>query len=78
MGLLSFSGQDIYRKRLTGDIKALLEERFDFIWVEAEISNFRSPSSGHYYMVLKDEDARSGRSCSVPGQVSGILSLKTG
>jgi exodeoxyribonuclease VII large subunit len=43
---------------LTGDIKALLEEHFDFIWVEAEISNFRSPSSGHYYMVLKDEDAQ--------------------
>jgi len=43
---------------LTGDIKALLEDRFDFIWVEAEISNFRSPSSGHYYMVLKDEGAQ--------------------
>jgi len=43
---------------LTGDIKALLEDRFDFIWVEAEISNFRAPSSGHYYMVLKDEGAQ--------------------
>lgn len=43
---------------LTGDIKTLLEERFDFIWVEAEISNFRSPSSGHYYMALKDEDTQ--------------------
>jgi len=43
---------------LTGEIKSLLEERFDFIWVEAEISNFRSPSSGHYYMVLKDKDAQ--------------------
>jgi len=43
---------------LTEDIKGLLEERFDFIWVEAEISNFRSPSSGHYYMVLKDEAAQ--------------------
>jgi len=43
---------------LTGEIKSLLEERFDFIWVEAEISNFRSPSSGHYYMVLKDEDSQ--------------------
>jgi len=43
---------------LTGDIKLILEERFDFVWVEAEISNFRSPSSGHYYMILKDEDAQ--------------------
>ena len=40
---------------LTQRIKDLLEEHFDFIWVEAEISNFRSPSSGHYYMALKDE-----------------------
>jgi len=30
---------------LTEQIKDLLEERFDFVWVEAEISNFRSPSS---------------------------------
>jgi exodeoxyribonuclease VII large subunit len=40
---------------LTQRIKELLEEHFDFIWVEAEISNFRSPLSGHYYMALKDE-----------------------
>ena len=43
---------------LTEKIKELLEQRFDFIWVEAEISNFRSPSSGHYYMALKDEYAQ--------------------
>jgi exodeoxyribonuclease VII large subunit len=43
---------------LTEQIKDLLEEQFDFVWVEAEISNFRSPSSGHYYMVLKDEKAQ--------------------
>ncbi|MGD8228729.1 MAG: exodeoxyribonuclease VII large subunit [Desulfobacteraceae bacterium] len=43
---------------LTEEIKDLLEERFDFVWVEGEISNFRSPSSGHYYMVLKDEKAQ--------------------
>ncbi|MFC1840319.1 exodeoxyribonuclease VII large subunit [Thermodesulfobacteriota bacterium] len=40
---------------LTSQIKDILEEQFDFIWIEAEISNFRSPSSGHYYMVFKDE-----------------------
>ena len=43
---------------LTEKIKELLEEHFDFIWVEAEISNFRSPASGHYYMALKDETAQ--------------------
>ncbi len=40
---------------LTARIKDMLEEQFDFIWIEAEISNFRKPSSGHYYMVFKDE-----------------------
>lgn len=43
---------------LTEQIQELLEEHFDFVWVEGEISNFRSPSSGHYYMVLKDERAQ--------------------
>ncbi len=43
---------------LTKEIRNLIEEHFDFVWVEGEISNFSSPSSGHYYMVLKDEKAR--------------------
>ena len=43
---------------LTTSIQDLLEERFDFVWVEGEISNFRSPASGHYYMVIKDEKAQ--------------------
>jgi len=43
---------------LTEEIKDILEAHFDFIWVEGEISNFRAPSSGHYYMVLKDEQAQ--------------------
>jgi exodeoxyribonuclease VII large subunit len=43
---------------LTEEIKRLLEDRFDFVWVEGEISNFRSPASGHFYMVLKDEKAQ--------------------
>ena len=45
-------------KELTEEIQDLLEERFDFIWVEGEISNFSAPVSGHYYMVLKDEGAQ--------------------
>jgi exodeoxyribonuclease VII large subunit len=43
---------------LTEEMKDLLERTFDFIWVEGEISNFRVPASGHYYMVLKDEKAQ--------------------
>jgi exodeoxyribonuclease VII large subunit len=43
---------------LTAGIKELLEENFEFIWIEAEISNFRAPSSGHYYMVFKDAYAQ--------------------
>jgi len=44
--------------QLTEAIQGLLEEHFDFVWVEGEISNFRSPVSGHYYMIIKDEAAQ--------------------
>ncbi len=40
---------------LTKEIQSLLEDRFDFVWVEGEISNFSAPASGHFYMVLKDK-----------------------
>ncbi|MGE5840392.1 MAG: exodeoxyribonuclease VII large subunit [Deltaproteobacteria bacterium] len=43
---------------LSEEIKNLFEAHFDFVWIEGEISNFRSPLSGHYYMVLKDEKAQ--------------------
>jgi exodeoxyribonuclease VII large subunit len=43
---------------LSEEIKHLLEAHFDFVWIEGEISNFRSPLSGHFYMVLKDEKAQ--------------------
>jgi exodeoxyribonuclease VII large subunit len=43
---------------LTEEIQDLLENRFDFVWVEGEISNFSAPVSGHYYMVIKDEKAQ--------------------
>jgi len=43
---------------LTENIQALLEDHFDFVWLEGEISNFSRPASGHYYMVLKDENAQ--------------------
>jgi len=40
---------------LNANIKALLEERFPFVWIQGEISNFRQPISGHFYFTLKDE-----------------------
>ena len=43
---------------LTEKIRNLLEDQFDFVWVEGEVSNFSAPASGHFYMVLKDERAR--------------------
>jgi exodeoxyribonuclease VII large subunit len=43
---------------LTGQIKSLLENSFAFVWVGGEISNFRSPGSGHYYFTLKDESSQ--------------------
>jgi exodeoxyribonuclease VII large subunit len=39
-------------------IKASLEDRFPAVWVEGEISNLRTPSSGHAYFTLKDDTAQ--------------------
>jgi exodeoxyribonuclease VII large subunit len=43
---------------LTARIKASLEDGFPAVWVEGEISNLRSPSSGHAYFTLKDDLAQ--------------------
>ena len=43
---------------LTARIKAQLEEGFPAVWVEGEISNLRTPGSGHAYFTLKDEVAQ--------------------
>ncbi|MDR2772484.1 MAG: exodeoxyribonuclease VII large subunit [Elusimicrobiota bacterium] len=37
------------------EIKSLLSDAFPAIWLEGEISNFKSYSSGHFYFNLKDE-----------------------
>ncbi len=39
---------------LTHDLKEVLENIFQDVWVEGEISNLRSPGSGHSYFSLKD------------------------
>jgi exodeoxyribonuclease VII large subunit len=43
---------------LTKKIKSLLEQNFPFIWLTGEISNFRMPSSLHYYFTLKDDKSQ--------------------
>ena len=43
---------------LTEEIKTILETSLYYVWVEGEISNLRSPMSGHSYFTLKDEGAQ--------------------
>ena len=43
---------------LTQDIKAVLEETYPFVWITGEISNFHTPTSGHFYFTLKDSGAQ--------------------
>lgn len=40
------------------DIRFALEGRFRNVWVEGEVSNLRSPGSGHHYFTLKDSGAQ--------------------
>ncbi|PIE67686.1 MAG: exodeoxyribonuclease VII large subunit [Deltaproteobacteria bacterium] len=52
---MSSPPQHIYNvSELNRKIKAMLEERYPFIWISGEISNFTIPSSGHCYFTLKD------------------------
>ncbi|WP_022668572.1 exodeoxyribonuclease VII large subunit [Desulfospira joergensenii] len=42
---------------LTREIKSLLENKFPFVWIIGEISNYAVPVSGHSYFSLKDAKA---------------------
>ena len=42
---------------ITQDIKIIFENTFSQVWVEGEISNFKSANSGHFYFTLKDKTA---------------------
>jgi exodeoxyribonuclease VII large subunit len=51
--------RDIYSvSRLNREVRILLERGFGSLWLEAEISNFARPSSGHWYFSLKDAAAQ--------------------
>ena len=42
---------------LVGAVRTTIERSYTDLWVEGEISNFRSSESGHLYFALKDGDA---------------------
>ena len=44
--------------RLNREVRLLLEQNFGYIWLEGEISNLSRPSSGHWYLTLKDHNAQ--------------------
>lgn len=48
---------------LTAEVRDLLERRFIDIWVEGEISNFKSSAAGHLYFTLKDNHAQLASVC---------------
>src|SRR6202453_4677277 len=53
------ANRDIYSvSRLNREVRVLLERGFGSVWLEAEISNFAKPSSGHWYFCLKDAAAQ--------------------
>jgi len=39
-------------------VRGILEDVFDAVWIEGEISNLRVPASGHTYFILKDDKAQ--------------------
>ena len=44
--------------QLTALVREVLEENFEHVWVEGELSNLSQPSSGHIYFTLKDAGAQ--------------------
>jgi len=44
--------------RLTALLRGVLEENFEQVWVQGEVSNLSMPSSGHLYFTLKDSGAQ--------------------
>src|ERR1700686_2969438 len=51
--------RDIYSvSRFNREVRVLLERGFGSLWLEAEISNFARPNSGHWYFSLKDANAQ--------------------
>ena len=43
---------------MTALIRGVLEENFEHVWVEGELSNCAIPASGHFYCTLRDSGAQ--------------------
>ena len=57
--LLNQKSPSVYSvSRLNKEIRQLLERNFASITITGEISNFVSPSSGHWYFTVKDDHAQ--------------------
>src|SRR5689334_17473557 len=51
--------RDVYSvSRLNKEVRLLLESGLPQLWLEAELSNFAAPASGHWYFSLKDSAAQ--------------------
>ncbi|MFO1427301.1 MAG: exodeoxyribonuclease VII large subunit [Steroidobacteraceae bacterium] len=51
--------RDVYTvARLNREVRLLLEQGIPQVWIEAELSNFARPGSGHWYFTLKDREAQ--------------------
>ena len=51
--------RDVYTvSRLNKEVRLLLESGLPLLWLEAELSNFAAPASGHWYFSLKDSQAQ--------------------
>ncbi|SVB92856.1 uncharacterized protein METZ01_LOCUS245710, partial [marine metagenome] len=45
-------------RKFNREVRQLLESNYQKVWIEGEISNLATPSSGHLYFTLKDEEAQ--------------------
>ena len=45
-------------EQLNRQIRTLVEGHLDLVWVQAEISNFKAHTSGHFYFSLKDSKSQ--------------------
>lgn len=60
--------------QLNRETRALLNDHFSTVWVQGEISNLATPSSGHCYFSLRDRDAQV-RCAMFRGQTLGLGAL---
>lgn len=63
---------------LTALVRERLEEGFSDLWVEGEVSNLRTPASGHLYFTLKDAASQIRVVLFRPGALRLRFALKEG